>query len=599
MAEDPVFSGFSTGDAADTFAKVIRGIKSDMAAIEASAKNIERSLSRASQANISGGAGKTGVARDQGMSLGEITSPIGGFSGAMQGLGFLGGAALTGSIGGGLATAGLPDLLVRRTAALNYEGARFGLRNTTGDWGSFQRILDQAKTDFNVQNTTAFMNNVVSATQRGGMVGLMGGGTIGEQRTATVVGGFSTLAGMAGIDVNTVGSTMNSMYGAPAYYNAMAAGVQMRNPVTGELASSESIVNQLWANTGMSGKSGKSALAAIDRDYGYGGMGRAQLLEMFNGDENAVDSIVAGMRLRAENGGQSLTEGAMEEAAAGIIKDENYQGSMSERRLEAERLDLLGEYVNDSTRGIARANDAVSDAVERLTELDGPLKDIVSALTDAAGTLDTLATDLPKTTSGLTKFFSGLPNFLFLSLGGNGGLLKGLLARLGLPALAAGGGATAAAVALPVAAVATAAYIHYKDQKTWTTEETVAAAKAAEGNAPGMYGSSSGLPSYQGNWSTGGHSKGDWFVESDQDTRIHYGEMVLPNRIANAVREELAVGKTSPVSGRRDRGGAEVNIYLTVQNASDHEAVQFANRVKRIIDSDDELFQIGAGRFSR
>ncbi len=93
MAEDPSFGGFSSGDAAKTFAKVIAKIKSDMAAIEASAKNIEASLGKASKHATGwwrtvrgpefGGAPASPSLRWR-SSLGAITNQLGGGRGRLQ-----------------------------------------------------------------------------------------------------------------------------------------------------------------------------------------------------------------------------------------------------------------------------------------------------------------------------------------------------------------------------------------------------------------------------------------------------------------------------------------------------------------------------------
>lgn len=645
MAEDPVFSGFSNGDAASVFASTIAGIKADMAAIERSAKSIEKSLSRASKSKISTpssgvatGSGKTGESESTGMRLGDISVP-GGIRTAAFGVG-----ALAGGWGGGIALAGFGDLRVGPNRALDFEAARFGVAQATGQFSSFQNIIDSARTDFNVQNERAFMESIVSATQRGGMIGLMGGGTVGERKAGQIVGGFGSLAAMAGIDQSTVGNTMNSMYGAPAYYSALAAGIQTRNPVTGELASSESIVNQMWASTGMGGKTGEAALRQIDIDYGYGGMGRAQLLEMFGGDENAVQTVVEGLRLRAQSG-ENLKEGAIEEQAraAGLLGTEETQGMEKTRELESARLRQTGEYVNDVTEGVAAAADHLSDAVNLLTDLEGPLRDIVGAMEGFAAEMDVFQTEVPGLTRGLTDFFGNLPNLLLSLVLLRGAGLPGLMTKSGALSMSKvlKTGAKGAARLLPGAGVALGGElgINALQNAAGVGEEghdfsavdalgtigasagTYAAGGALVGSAilPGVgtavgaiggtiFGVLKGVldsvkkESEDFERNPDGKAEGDWFVEKDQNARIHYGEMVLPNRVADAVREELALGQTSgPISNRtspkkRD-GDTTVNIYLTVQQASDQEAMMFASRVKRIMEDDNELLSIGSGRF--
>lgn len=71
---------------------------------------------------------------------------------------------------------------------------------------------------------------------------------------------------------------------------------------------------------------------------------------------------------------------------------------------------------------------------------------------------------------------------------------------------------------------------------------------------------------------------GAWNLPQDEFARLHAGEMVLPAKIAGAVREAL--------SGMSSGGGdSKVYIALTVQDASDAEAIKFANKVQKIIES--------------
>jgi len=248
------------------------------------------------------------------------------------------------------------------------------------------------------------------------------------------------------------------------------------------------------------------------------------------------------------------------------------------------------EYLNDATAGIEEATKHITNAVDLLADLEGPLRDMVGAYTTLANQMDVFNTELPRATSGLTDFFTGLPGFLTgLLLGsGKGGLLSKGAGLLGRGALAAAGTAAAPVVALGagIAGVTVGAGLAGKwavNRFTDYDEHTGSTANKAISEKP-YVPRSSGYGSY---------SKGEWFVESDQIAQVHYGEMVVPNRIATAVREELAVGKTSPVAKRE---GTIVNINLTIQKASDQEAVYFAHKVKRLIEDDRELMSIGSGR---
>ena len=612
MAEDPVFSAFNTGDSASTFADVISRIKSDMEAIERSAKNIEQSLAKASKFSMGSGGGSsfgaqnaggnTGFSKSQGMNLGRISPLPGAARAAVFGVG-----AAVGGWAGGIAAAGFPDLRTTPQEALDLEAARFGVRQATGSFSSFKNIMDSAQTSFNVQDQFAFAQTLVAGTQRMGLVGMMGGGTVGERMAGQAIGGVSSMAGLAGIDQSQVPGMMASMWGAPAYYAAMATGVQTRNPVTGAPASIESLVNQTWNNNGWGNKSGEEILTQIDRSYGIGSMGYASLMQTY-GDPNVVNAIVEGMRVRAQNKGQALKEGQLEEQAneAGILGTENTQGMEGLRGLEGSKLKQTESYTNVVTEGVAEAAGLIKEAVDLLTELDGPLRAVVDFMTKYAAELDVFQTKLPGMTDSLTKFFSGLPAFLTsLLAGGIGGGLGSLLGGGGLGSLLGKGALSllTGPLALPLGVGAAVAGVglagkwavsHFTDYDEHTGTTANAATAANAGTNQGTYvAPTSGY---------GGHSEGKWFVEADQDAKIHQGEMILPNRIATAVREELAVGQDpSPISNLTapkrsgSREGTVVNIYLSVQRATDQEAIQFAGRVKRIIDDERELMAIGMG----
>jgi len=611
MAEDPTFSGFSSGDSAQTFAKVIAQIKSDMAAIERSAKNIESSLSKASRSRLGGGGasfgadnagGNTGSAKPtMSSSLGQISSQLGGAKGigytsAFGAGALMGGIGGGGAIAGGLAFAGLPDLVMRPERALNMENAKFGMAQGTGDFGTFQNMLGTAKNRFNVQNEQAFLNTMVYGVQRQGLVGRLGGD---EKRAGAQIGGYSTMAALAGIDQSAVTGIMQSMGSAQTYYSSMASGVQTRNPVTGEPIGIEGQTNQYWARAGVAGMSEKDALNQIGINFGQGSTGYQEILNNVQGDTNAADTIVQGLRLRAQQGGKPLKEGQVQDQAkeAGVLGTEHTQGNEGARAVESAKTGMGAEYLLDATAGIEEATKHIENAVNLLTELEGPLRTMVGAYTTMANQMDTFKTELPRATSGITDFFSGLPGFLMgLLMGGKGGLLK-----TGGSLLLRGGAALAGTAAAPVIGAGVAAgaavagvglagswavhkFTNYDENRKDGSQANEAIARNAGTNQR-----ASGYGSY---------AKGDWFVESDQDARIHYGEMILPNRVAEGVRKELSLGKTSGNRATETKSDTTVNIYLTVQKASDQEAMQFATKVKKIIDGDRELMSIGMGRFA-
>lgn len=85
------------------------------------------------------------------------------------------------------------------------------------------------------------------------------------------------------------------------------------------------------------------------------------------------------------------------------------------------------------------------------------------------------------------------------------------------------------------------------------------------------------------------YSQGAWRIAKDQQANIHEGEMILPSRIAEAVRGEMSRGSSSTAAPHRGGGGNKVEINLTVKDASDAEAHRFAMRVKRILEDDGSM----------
>lgn len=86
-----------------------------------------------------------------------------------------------------------------------------------------------------------------------------------------------------------------------------------------------------------------------------------------------------------------------------------------------------------------------------------------------------------------------------------------------------------------------------------------------------------------------GYSSGAWNTKAGP-ANIHDGEMILPSRIARAVRSELAVGKGS--SGGGNVIQATINVYPA--GATDADAVRFAFRTKRYFEGDTAIDAIGS-----
>ena len=94
-----------------------------------------------------------------------------------------------------------------------------------------------------------------------------------------------------------------------------------------------------------------------------------------------------------------------------------------------------------------------------------------------------------------------------------------------------------------------------------------------------------------------GNAEGDWNISMDQVSKVHQGEMVLPARIATAVRSELGVGQVGNHTGpSKSSTPANVTINVSVQRASDAEAIAFARRVKTVLSGDAEMSSLGLGQ---
>lgn len=635
-SEDPSFGGMGTADAITTAAQAIAGIKADMAAIEASAKNTAKELKKAGQVSVSSSGspsaqenGNTGYSKDQGMSLGAITQAVGGtgvmVAGGVAALGGMAGMTSAGFGTAALATGAFRDLRVTADQGLAYERARFNYAlGTGGQFAQFRSGLEQSMNSFNVQDREVYAQQFGQLSQ---LYGLQAAGTTVGSRN---FGALMTSMQYAGMDQAGATQMYNQLYGANSYYNLMAMGVQTRD-VQGNPMATYQIANQVYDFIG----GGRNISSEELQRAMQPGSGLRVSLEQAVGVEGA-NLILSDLQRRVAGGGEALTEEAGE-----LLGTEDTQGMEARARLEQAGVGVLGEYTNDATKGIQLMTDEITKATEYLRDLEGPLRDLAGAATSAFSALDTFAADLPKAAGTVQGAFSGLASLLgafvldlliyrkLLGLGKGGGgttpgagttsragtTPKGPVANTGVRAPKTG----------PSSSVSPGSSVNLKGVKglAWISAALegwdIYAGEGGiqeEGFWRGLFrGPVSLVENVQqyGLWEGmqrsmdtpyaretygEGRSKGDWFVEKDQTAKIHYGEMVVPARIAQAVRDELQMGQVSPIGGdRRNNGPTQVNINLTLQHATDQEAMRFANRVKKILDTDSELLAAGSGRF--
>lgn len=636
--EDPSFGGIGSADAISSAASAIANIKSDMASIEASAKNTASELRKAGRVRISSPSapapsaqanGNTGYSKDQGMSLGAITQAVGG-AGVMVAGGFAAAGSMAGlasgapsPLTGALAVGGFRDLRVTGEQGLAYERARFNFAlGTGGQFDQFQAGLERSMNSFNVQDREVYAQQYGQLSQ---LYGLQAGGqTVGSR----VFGSLMTSMQYAGMDQASAVQTYNQLYGAPSYYNLQAMGVQTRD-VEGNTLATYQIANQVYDFIGGGRDVSSEELQREMRP----GAGLRVSLEQAVGVEGA-NLILTDLQRRVEGGGNPLTEEAGE-----LLGTEDTQGMEARAALERENVELLGEYANDATLGVKLMTDEITKAVDWLGNLEGPLRDVAGGATAAGAALDTFATDMPKASNTVQSAFSGLATFagslLGSYLGGSGGgavargagalakraapwLGRAAAAAGGVPALLGGTALTAAAatfIGIPALVQRYDTGAEERVQRLTTTaqqSQVQAEERKQEASTSGNDLEEFIADTGQGTTGVPQYSKGEWFVESDKTAKIHYGEMVLPNRIAQAVRQELDTGQfsdetkrhdlligaiTAPPLSKPERQPVQVNINLTLQRTTEQEAMRFATRVKSILDDDDELMAAGAGRF--
>jgi hypothetical protein len=657
--EDPSFGGMGSADAISAAAAAISTMRQDMAAIERSSKGISRNMAEVSQVSQAsgGGAGNTGsskpVADGQGIGVGDITQAVGGAARVAAGVVTVG-AGITGAMmpgvnpaTGALAVAGFPDLRVGADRAMSYERSRLSYAfGTGGQFDQFRGNLEAAINEVNVQNAQVFEQQYAALVGSYGM----SGGALGSR----IMSDFGTLSVMAGVDQSQIVGAYNSMYGAPAYYAGLAMGVQTYD-AQGNMMEPSAIVNQVW-NTLTGGRGGNIPQEQLQRAMQPGSGVRRMIEQLAGGNQDVVAMVFRGLQTRQGQGGEALAEGQLDVAAeeAGFFGTDQTRALEAELGIEESRVRQTGEMTDDITSVVDTWLGAVEDTIDLYAEADGALRDMIGAAEKAYAVLDVMGTELPTATNAVTGAFGGLLSLLggyvTGSIGGaaagraaasaaggaaasaaGGAVARGAatrggaaaLARLGLGFLGGPVGAVATGVALAGAGAiyawdrwlrpspeeearnvreGTAAAVESQEAAEAARQEAASSGSDLEQWIANNGQGTIGVPQYgddsSNGFSTSGLSKGDWFVESDQITKIHYGEMVVPAQIAQAVRDELQMGKVSPLSsGRPDRGTTNVTINVQIQRGTDSEAMQFANKVKRIIDNDTELLAVGMGQF--
>jgi SLT domain-containing protein len=83
-----------------------------------------------------------------------------------------------------------------------------------------------------------------------------------------------------------------------------------------------------------------------------------------------------------------------------------------------------------------------------------------------------------------------------------------------------------------------------------------------------------------------GYANGAWNLSSDQIAKVHQGEMIIPERIAGAVRSALTQG------GISGGGGNTVRIEATFMNTGPQEGSRFLKMVKDAMEGNQVMAQV-------
>jgi hypothetical protein len=546
----------SSGQAIQDAANAISQMRNDISAMVTDIRNMNSALSvTSSQAsNVSGRNAASsfdpgGGSSSGGMDIGRIamsSNPMLATVGEAVKMGF--------NTAKDAALASYTDLRIGREDALNLERQRLIARTGTGNFKNFQNNLNIAMNDINVQDRWAITKDLAGAMSSY-YNQAMGGGIAGEQRASMAVGAMHTLASVAGIDASAVGAGTGALYSSQSYYKAMAAGIQTRNPVTGDMLQPEEIINQYRKRLA------RNTPEEIKRALGPGGTLRAELMQTW-GDAGLVEMVSKGLVMSAEQGAP-LRVGDIQSAAikTGYAGTEWTQGKDTESLKYGAMQNRVAEYTNDVTAGLATTNTILADINAKIANLGGDdsalgkaMRKFVGATETFGGIMDQALIDMPKTTAlAWDKLSGAISSLVNLATNPNPATFFGALsASTDFGALALGG--------LFVRSITAGASGGEPTPTPWVN---------SSGGAP--------VPPRSENY----------------DPNLLTSEPA-PQTGGLAV-SSLSDGQAPYIAGTVNNN--TVSINLTVSNASDAEAQKFAAKVQEILSSDEELAAAGEGKF--
>jgi predicted RND superfamily exporter protein len=91
---------------------------------------------------------------------------------------------------------------------------------------------------------------------------------------------------------------------------------------------------------------------------------------------------------------------------------------------------------------------------------------------------------------------------------------------------------------------------------------------------------------------------GSWSDYDTGGTVVDDSQRIVLDDPSSSTKGEPSTEEQRREAMRRKTGGTgTVNLYVTVQRATDAEAIRLAKKVKMLLDSDSELVSAGDGKF--
>lgn len=654
--------GMGTADAIQAAQETLTKMVASMGKLVAQSKQIALNFGATSKSMHgmsatsapAGGAGNTGAGQPTAMnnSLALISSETHvAHDGAQVTTSSWGKKSSSGDGGGGSRTGGTASFAAATLLGVGkvvYGAAQDATTGTTvamaREWAAFQvggantdrmkQVVAGARNNYNVSDPTSLYTGIEGLSNAG--IGVANAGGVGQ--FAKLVSSSMQAGTAAGQTSAQAAQATSNMYGGPQTYALMGMGIQNRN-ANGSMKDLNAVAEQMWKR--FYGNQQGITRDDVDISFGPGATIRVSL-ESAGMTEDQIQQIKQLFYARA-TANKSLTSMSPSDinAANPLPK-----GAASERKLANATTNKTESGYQATIKGNAAVNDTLAAFQNKIGDATGAVKGFIDALNTVRGGYESSQSSAlgQSVSSGAGNFLGSLVGNV-ISGGGGGGakvaakagssalktlLSKGAGAAAGWATIAGAGETVAAlgglaAVALPaaiaVAAVGTVALVSSAVQgkksdaqktlddlkQAYTVQDPqthlwgpdkykVAAAQAVvDAEKKSKTDMASGSP-----LATPSHASGVYDVSKTHVAEIHKGEMVVPENMADTLRKKGmdAADATFTPRNSGSNPGATVNIYVTLTNASDAQAMKLATTVKSVINNDRELVSLGAGRGS-